>query len=295
MIANPEERPYFRINLQSFGGNFTFPRNSGLFGGEKRMALQVERQLIIQELVKQQQTVRVDDLAEKLEVSANTIRRDLTMLEKQGVLKRTQGGAVSCDISPGTPPRQSFDLRLGKHPTEKELIGRFAARIVQPGNTIILDAGTTTQQMAYHLPSFERLTIATPSLEVAYCLLPYQNLTVILSGGILQNSSRSMIGLPAEQFFSQIHADQLFLATCGISLERGLTNGNLHETPIKQKMIAVAKEVILLADSEKFGNVALSPFASIDCLHTIITDKGAPAEMIKQLKRRGINVIIAEE
>lgn len=259
------------------------------------MALQVERQLVIQNLIKQHQTVRVDDLAEQLKVSANTIRRDLTMLEKQGVLRRTQGGAVLGEISPAFPPRQSFDLRLGKHPAEKELIGKAAAQIVQPGSTIILDAGTTTQQLAYHLIAFERLTIATNSVEVAYSLIPYQNLTVILSGGILQNSSRSLIGLPAEQFFSQIHADQLFLATCGVSLERGLTNGNLHETPIKQKMIEVAREVILLADSEKFGKSALSPFATLDCLHTVITDKGAPEDMLNHLEKLGINVIIAQE
>jgi len=258
------------------------------------MALQVERQLVIQDLVRQHQTVRVDDLAEKLDVSANTIRRDLTMLEKQGVLKRTQGGAVVDDVSPLSATRQSFDLRSGKYLTEKELIGRCAAQLVQPGSTIILDSGTTTQQLAYNLIPFERLTIATNSLEAAYRLIPYQHLTVILSGGILQNSSRSLIGLPAEQFFAQIHADQLFLAACGISLERGLTNGNLHETPIKQKMIEVAKEVIVVADSGKLGRVALSAFASLDQIHKVITDVAAPPEMIAQLTRRGIEVIVAE-
>ncbi len=244
------------------------------------MALQVERQLVIQDLIRQHQTVRVDDLAEKLDVSANTIRRDLTILEKQGVLKRTQGGAVIDDVPPLSATRQSFDLRSGKHLTEKELIGRCAAQLVQPGSTIILDSGTTTQQLADNLIPLERLTIATNSVEVAYSLIPYQHLTVILSGGILQNSSRSLIGLPAEQFFAQIHADQLFLATCGISLERGLTNGNLHETPIKQKMIEVAREVIVVADSGKFDHVALSAFASLDQIDKVITDAAAPPEMI---------------
>lgn len=258
------------------------------------MALQIERQLVIQNLIQERHTIRVDELADKLRVSPNTIRRDLTLLEKQGVLKRTQGGAVRNEIAPNAPVRQSFDLRTGKNRAAKERIGRCAAQYVQSGSTIILDAGTTTQQLAEHLIRFDRLTVATNSLEVANCLTPYQNLTVILSGGILLGSSRSLIGLPAEQFFAQIHADQLFLATCGISLERGLTNGNLHETPIKQKMIAVAKEVILLADAEKFGKVALSPFAPLNCLHTIITDESAPSEMIEQLTRQGIKVVIAE-
>lgn len=259
------------------------------------MALQVERQLVIQSLIKQHQTVRVDELAEQLNVSANTIRRDLTILEKQGVLKRTQGGAVLDEISPTSPARQSFDLRSGKNLVAKERIGARAAQLVQTGSTIILDAGTTTQQLANNLTAFERLTIATNSLEAACSLAAYQNLTVILSGGILLGSSRSLIGLPAEQFFSQIHADQLFLATCGISLERGLTNGNLHETPIKQKMIEVAKEVILLADSAKFGRAALSAFASIDCLNKVITDENAPPEMLAQLEHRGVEVILTKE
>lgn len=260
------------------------------------MALQVERQLVIQNLIKQHQTVRVDELAAQLNVSANTIRRDLTMLEKQGVLKRTQGGAVLGDISPtSASARQSFDLRQSKHSAAKERIGRRAAQLVSPGSTIILDAGTTTQYLAYELTTFERLTVATNSVEAAYSLIPYPNLTVILSGGILQGSSRSMIGLPAEQFFLQIHADQLFLATCGISLERGLTNGNLHETPIKQKMIEVAKKVIVLADSTKFGHVALSTFAPLECVDAIITDEQAPPDMVEQLTRDGIHVIIARD
>lgn len=251
--------------------------------------------MIIQNLIREQQTVKVDDLARKLAVSPNTIRRDLTMLEKQGVLKRTQGGAVLGEISPTAPTRQSFDLRLGKHPVEKERIGKCAAQFIQPGSTIILDAGTTTQQLAGALMTVDRLTIATNSVEIAYSLIPYQNLTVILSGGILLGSSRSLIGLPAEQFFAQIHADQLFLATRGISFEKGLTNGNLHEMPIKQKMIEVAKEVILLADHEKFGRVALTSFAPLNSVQKIITDQKAPAEMLARLQAQGIDVVIAED
>jgi DeoR/GlpR family transcriptional regulator of sugar metabolism len=259
------------------------------------MPLQVERQLIIQNLIREHQTVKVDELAEKLNVSPNTIRRDLTMLEKQGVLRRTQGGAVLGEISPSYPPRQSFDLRSGKCLSEKERIGGCAATLVRPGSTIILDAGTTTQQLANNLRNLERVTVATNSLEAAYSLTSHPNITVILSGGILLGSSRSLIGLPAENFFSQIHADQLFLATCGVSLEKGLTNGNMYETPVKQKMIAVAREIILLADHEKFGKVALSPFAPLSCVHKIITDETAPEDLIAQIESQGIEVIIVKK
>lgn len=257
------------------------------------MSLQVERQLIIQELIQEKQTVKVEELARQLNVSENTIRRDLTALEKQGILKRTQGGAILSEIQSSI--RQSFDLRSRKNLAEKEIIGKCAVQLVKSGSTIILDAGTTTQQLANNLPSIENVIVTTNSIEAAYSLMSYPNLTVILSGGILLGSSKSLTGLPAETFFSHIYADQLFLATCGISLENGLTNRNMHEIPVKQKMIEVAKEVILLADHDKFGKVALSSFASLSQVHKIITDEKAPKAMLHQIESLGIEVIIARE
>lgn len=260
---------------------------------EQPMSLQIERQLLIQALIKEYQTVKVEELARRLDVSHNTIRRDLSALEKQGVLKRTQGGAIVQDLQPAT--RQSFALRSRTNVLEKEIIGKCAARLVKSGSTIILDAGTTTQQLADNLRHLENLTIATNSLEIAYSLMTNQNITVILSGGIVIGASRSLTGLPAENFFTQIHADQIFLATCGISLERGLSNRNMHEIPVKQKMIEVAREVILLADHDKFDKVALSSFAPLSCVHKIVTDEKAPKDMVAQLENLGIQVIIAPE
>lgn len=254
------------------------------------MSLQIERQLLIQSLIKEQQTVKVDELARRLRVSPNTIRRDLNLLENQGVLKRTQGGAILQEMQTST--RQSFDLRSRTNILAKEMIGKYAAKLVKPGSTIILDAGTTTQQLAHNLHHLENLTIATNSLEIAYSFMTNPNITVILSGGIVIGASRSLTGLPAENFFAQIHADQIFLATCGISLERGLTNRNMHEIPVKQKMIEVSREVILLADHDKFDKVALSPFAPLRCIHKIVTDEKAPQDMIVQLEKQGIEVMI---
>ncbi len=258
------------------------------------MSLQIERQLFIQERIQQAHTVKVEELALELDVSANTIRRDLTVLEQQGILKRTQGGAVFITDSQ-TTGRQSFDVRSIKHLAEKTVIGQYAAGLIKPGSTIILDAGTTTQQVAEHLNGIENIVVTTNSIEVGYTLMSCPNITVILSGGILLSSSRSLTGLPAETFFSHIHADQLFLATCGVSLEKGLTNRNMHEISVKQKMIEVAKEVILLADHEKFGKVALSPFAPLRCLHKIITDEHTPQDVIHSLEARGIEVLVAIE
>lgn len=257
-------------------------------------SLQVERQLVIHSLIKENQTVRVDELARRLDVSANTIRRDLNMLEKQGVLKRTQGGAVLLnEMHP--PVRQPFDLRSRSNLTEKQLIGQYATRFIKPGSTIILDAGTTTQQLANSLRGIEHITVATNSLEVGHSLMAESEVTVILSGGILLGASRSMIGLPAENFFSQIHAEQLFLAARGVSIEKGLTNANMYETPVKQKMIQVAKEVILLVDHDKFGKVALSQFAPLNCVHKLITDSKAPRDMLAYIESLGTEVFIVDE
>lgn len=254
------------------------------------MSLQIERQLTIRTLIKKSQTVRIDELAGRLHVSPNTIRRDLAILEKQGVLKRTQGGAVLHDVQ--TPMRQPFDLRNRSYSTEKEAIGRYAATLVEAGSTIILDAGTTTQYVANHLHEIEELTVVTNSLEIAYSLTSYSNITLVVSGGIFFENSRALTGLPAENFFSQIHAAQLFLGARGVSLENGLTNANMYETPIKKQMIQVAKEIILLADHSKFGNVTLSPFAPLSSIHKIITDQHTPQEMIQEIEALGITVVV---
>ena len=257
------------------------------------MSLQIERQLKIQEIIKTQKTVKVEDLAAKLDVSPNTIRRDLTNLERQGVLKRTQGGAVVPEIQ--TQSRQSFDLRSGANLTEKECIGRFAATMVKPGSTIILDAGTSTQHLAENLVNMQNLTVATNSMEVGYVLMTSPNITVIMSGGLLLGNSRALTGLPAEKFFTQISADQLFLGTCGVSLENGLTNRNMHEISVKQKMIEVAREVILLADHTKFGKSALSPFAELSLIDKIITDQAPPKDIMDALESKEIEVLIAQK
>jgi len=257
------------------------------------MALQVERQLTIINLIKNNKTVRVDELTKVLKVSSNTIRRDLSQLEKQGVLRRTQGGAILTEVDNNFT--QPFEIRETKYTTEKKAIGRKASELVGAGDTIIIDAGTTALQLAKNLFQRQNLTILTNSLEISYELIANPNIVIILSGGIIRESSRSLIGLPAEQFFSQVHADKLFLATGGLTITEGLTNPNMHETPIKRNMIESAKEVIVLADFHKFGRISLSTIAPVTKVHKVVTDKKAPKEIINKLETLGIEVIIADE
>jgi DeoR/GlpR family transcriptional regulator of sugar metabolism len=252
--------------------------------------LQVERYLHIHNLVKQKNTVMIRELSKSLNVSTNTIRRDLANLEKQGLLRRTHGGAVFVDSNQSMP----YETRSREGLTEKEKIGRMAATLVRPSATVIIDAGTTTRQLALYLKGISRLTVLTNSLEIAEILSQNPNIIVIVSGGILQVSSRHLIGMPAEQFFSRIRVDQLFASANAISLEEGLLSSNLHIVPIKRKMMEAAKETIIIADSSKFNQTGIGLIAPLSAAQKLITDSGIAPEIAERIRAMGIELIIAE-
>lgn len=259
--------------------------------GMLKRPLQVERHTAIINLLRVQNVVKIEDLVQALGVSENTVRRDLGALEQEGLLKRTQGGAL---LPTGTSFYTPFAERQQRCTAQKRQIAREAARLVTPGSTIILDAGTTTIELAREVTIIPDLTVLTTSIEAASFLLAFPQISVLLSGGILSPISRSLVGLPAERFFESINADILFLSARGISLEKGITNQNIQETAIKHCMIQAAREVVLLADSSKFGKVTLSSVCQLEEVDIIITDAGAPAAMVEQLRERGIKVVIVD-
>ncbi|MGA2765418.1 MAG: DeoR/GlpR family DNA-binding transcription regulator [Spirochaetia bacterium] len=258
--------------------------------GQAEKRLQVDRYLHIHNLVKQKNTVMIRELSRSLNVSTNTIRRDLASLEKQGLLRRTHGGAVFVDSSQSMP----YETRSHEGMTEKEKIGRKAASLVRESGTVIIDAGTTTKQLAVYLKGISRLTVLTNSLEIAEILSQNPNVIVIVSGGILQVSSRHLIGMPAEQFFSSIRVDQLFTSANAISLEEGLLSSNLHIVPIKRKMMEAAKEIVIMADSSKFNHTGIGQIAPLTAAQKLITDAGIAPELAERIRAMGIELIIAE-
>jgi len=165
---------------------------------------------------------------------------------------------------------------------------------VRPGATVIIDAGTTTRQLALYLKGFGRLTVLTNSLDIAEILSQNQNITVIVSGGILQASSRHLIGMPAEQFFSRMHVDQLFTSANAISLTDGFLSSNLHVVPIKQRMIEAARETVIIADSSKFNQTGIGLIAPLAAAHKLITDAGISPEVAQAIRGMGIELIVAE-
>ncbi|HHV61596.1 MAG TPA: DeoR/GlpR transcriptional regulator [Firmicutes bacterium] len=255
--------------------------------------LEAERQLAIVTEIKSSVGVSVSRLAQKFGVSANTIRRDLEKLEKAGIVKRIHGGAVLNDPGGYDLP---FEERQIEHKDEKDAIGALASSLVGDGDTIIIDAGTTCLSVAKHIKSRPRkdLTVLTNSVAVATELSNNPGIVVILCGGMVRGLTLSLVGPPAEEFFESVHVDKLFLATGGISPDKGiLTNPNMHEVPVKKRMMGVADEIIVVADSHKFGRVALCPFAELGNVHKVVTDSKVSGEARRLVEAFGPEVIVA--
>ncbi|MBI9097875.1 MAG: DeoR/GlpR transcriptional regulator [Spirochaetaceae bacterium] len=250
---------------------------------------QAERYLLIMDIIRSEKTVQVENLALRLNVSENTIRRDLNILAEKKMLRRTKGGAISImeDLSEST-----FKERKDKNSDSKEKIAHKAASFINKGDTIILDGGTTSIRLAEKIRAMEHVTVLTNSLDIANILSETKGITLVLSGGILNRDSRTVTGIPAEKFFSEINADKLFLAVTALSAEEGLSDQNMYETPVKMKMIERAREVIVLADNTKFSKRAFSPIGDLTIADRIITDREPEKGYRKQIEEKGVELIV---
>jgi DeoR/GlpR family transcriptional regulator of sugar metabolism len=252
--------------------------------------LSEERHQIILNILENQGSVLVTDLVSQFDVSEMTIRRDLDVLERKGLLRRVHGGAVSDRGRSYEPP---FLSRSTTHQEEKERIGKMAAGLVRSGDSITLDVGTTTLEVARHLAEKQNLTIITPCFQIAALLCENPSIRLILTGGILRHSELSMVGHLAERVFDEFYVDKLFLAAAGVDFEGGLTEYNLEDTLVKQAMIRTAKQVILVTDASKFNRVAFTAIAPINVIDTVVTDRSVPPSIVSRLKDLDIDVILA--
>ena len=252
--------------------------------------LSEERHQIILNILENQGSVLVTDLVSQFDVSEMTIRRDLDVLERKGLLRRVHGGAVSDRGRSYEPP---FLSRSTTHQEEKERIGKMAAELVRSGDSITLDVGTTTLEVARHLAEKQNLTIITPCFQIASLLCENPSIRLILTGGILRHSELSMVGHLAERVFDEFYVDKLFLAAAGVDFDSGLTEYNLEDTLVKQAMIRTAKQVILVTDSSKFNRVAFTAIAPIDVIDTVVTDRSVAPSIVSKLKDLDIDVILA--
>lgn len=233
----------------------------------------------------------ISDLASDLSVSEMTIRRDLTDLEKEGMVRRVRGGAINASGRSYEPP---LTLREQQNIQAKELIGKRAAEMVLEGNSIALDVGSTTLEVAKNLEGKRNITVLTASLLIANQLSSYPDIRTVISGGILRQGENSMVGELARRAFEGLFVDQLFLAVGAIDEHKGLTEYNWDDTLVKKSMIRCSKEVILVADSSKFDRVAFAFVAQFDAIHHLITERMPPEPILAALDEAGVKVHVAE-
>lgn len=248
-----------------------------------------ERRQRILRLIQQDSRVSVTELASYFGVSKASIRRDLNELHHAGLLQRTYGGALRLNSTSSEAP---FSVREVSHREEKARIGEFAAQLVQPGETIFIDGGTTTECMLPYLADKANITVVTYGLNIAARLAGHEHITVIVIGGTLHHRSLTIGGVLA---LESLHAygmrfHHTFLAASGVSVEGGITNASFEEIPMKRRAIEAAQQTVLLADSSKVGVVAAGLIAPVQKIHRLITDAKAPAQEIERLRRLGVIV-----
>jgi DeoR family fructose operon transcriptional repressor len=247
-----------------------------------------ERQHRLEEFLQQAEFASLEELAKHVSASVSTVRRDLTVLEAGGALRRTHGGARI--IAPRSD-EFAFSARETHQLTEKEMIGRVCAGLVQPRESVIVDAGTTPYHAARHLEN-KTLQIITNSLPVANHFASAQRVEVVVTGGVIYPRLGVLVGPLAVESFSKIHVDTAIMSAGGITLE-GVTNSHGLLIEIQRAMIRSARRVILCLDHTKFGRQSVSHLCDLDCLDVIVTDNGAPAELIEGLRARGLEVVVA--
>ncbi|GAB3406772.1 MULTISPECIES: DeoR/GlpR family DNA-binding transcription regulator [Schumannella] len=234
--------------------------------------------------------VDVAGLAKELSVTPETVRRDLTALERRGVLRRVHGGAIPVErlgIEPGVADREV------RATGEKESIARAALDELPDGGSIILDAGTTTVRLAELLPTDREFTVVTHSLPVAAALVARPNISLHLLGGVVRPRTLAAVGEWTRAQIGEVFADVAFMGTNGISVERGLTTPDMAEASVKRELITAARRTVLLADHSKFGREDFARVAPISAIDTIITDAAIDAELAEDLENAGPRVVIA--
>ena len=245
---------------------------------------------LILDLLKSRDYLRVSEITQQLGVSAATVRRHLKRLQQQELVQRTHGGVMR--ILP-TQPELPFTLRAAVNEVEKEAIGRVTAELIQEGESVFIGSGSTTLYVAQNLIGRKGITVMTNSLTVVNALAHEEDIEVICPGGLLRHSEASFIGFLTEAALQVLRPKKVIIGIGAISLTDGLTNDYFPEVSTDRIIVHSAPEVILVADHSKFGKISTTVVAPITAVHKIITDSGTPTEILDELKKLGIEVIVA--
>lgn len=249
-----------------------------------------QRREKILELIKEDGSAKVIDLARIFKVTEVTIRQDLEKLEKDGLVIKEHGGAFLKNIKDQV---QAFSLGNQDHIDKKELIAKKCLEFIESGDTIILDSGSTTTEIAKKLKGFKELTVITNALNIALMLGAEPGIDVIVTGGEFKPPTLSLTGQKAADFFKGLNVQKLFLATAGISLKSGLTYPSISDLVVKKAMIESADTTYLVADSTKIGKSAFASLGALSLIDYIITDPGIEDKHRAVFKDHEIELIIA--
>jgi len=247
-----------------------------------------ERKHRIEEYLQRVEFASLEELSQHVEASISTVRRDLSVLEGAGNLRRTHGGARI--VTPKTD-EFAFTARDTRQLSEKEWIAKACAELIGSHQSVILDAGTTVYHVARYLEE-KAPQIVTNSLPVANLYASASKVEVILAGGVIYPRLGVLVGPMTVEAFSKMRADVAIMSAGGITLE-GVTNSHALLIDIQRAMLKAAQKVILCLDHTKFGRQSVSPLCGLDMVDTIVTDIQAPMEMVNSLRERGVEVILA--
>lgn len=250
-----------------------------------------ERRDIIVKKIISDRMVKVADLMKMFDVSIETIRRDLEYLEKHGYLKRVYGGAVIHGLFGQEP---DYSQREVKNYVEKRAIGKKTSQLIEDGDTIAIDLGTTTLEVARAIANKNDLTIITNATKIAQELVNNVSNKVFLVGGILRPGELSVSGFMCSENLKHFNVDKAIIGVGGITPDRGITDYHIEEAANRRAMIDIAEKVIAVADFSKFGVIAMNNVCSINKINTLITDSSVPQKIIYDYRSRGVNVVVAE-
>lgn len=250
-----------------------------------------KRQKEILSKLKEKTEVTVNELSSFFNVSLVTIRRDLESMEKEGYLKRFHGGAILLEektLNSELP----YAIRLTQNFYEKELIAQEAVKYIDDNEVILIDSGTTTVQIAKLINEKTNLVLITNSLNTAVELSTRKGISIYFLGGIIDSNTMSTTGNLAIEFLQKFHAKKLFLGVGGISIEHGITYFDLIENDLRKLMIEKSEIRIILADHSKFDRIATATACPISSIDYLITDNKAPKNVLSEIRKLGVKVII---
>ena len=257
--------------------------------------INLDRRRRILDILEKEGQITTIELEHRLGVTGATIRSDLREMDREGAILRFHGGATLADQSHLSSPNENYLKRSVMYVDEKQQIGKAAAKLVEDGQTIFLDASSTAIHMIPYIQHFDNLTIVTNGIHTAMEIQRCSNFKTMLIGGVLRSHSGAIEGLFCEEMLQKIMGDTYFVSGNGFSTEAGLTGNNFYELELKRRCKERCGKIVALVDSSKLSVNSTSSFVAPSEIHTLITDTGISPSQRKEIEARGIHLIIAGE